>query len=131
MILEKARELGIALSESQEFQAMLSAREAFDANEAVTKMLEEYQNKQQQIMDMLSGDNLDRAAVTALSSDVEALQTQLTENPLFAAVMQAQNEFQNLMNQVNREIGRCIGMAEEEETIEASCSGSCAGCRST
>ena len=41
MILEKARELGIALSESQEFQAMLSAREAFDANEAVTKMLEE------------------------------------------------------------------------------------------
>jgi len=125
MILEKARELGIALSESAEFTRMNAAREAMEANEAVMNMLEEYQKKQENIVNQLSSGDMDRAEVVALSSDVEALQAQLLENPLFAEAMEAQDAFQHMMKLVNQEIARCIGVETEEDHA---CSGSCAGC---
>ncbi len=127
MILEKARELGLALSESEEFMRMQSARAAMEANEMITSMLEEYQEKQDRIVNMLSGDDLDRTAVAALSSDVEALQEQLLANPLFSEALEAQNAFQNLMGMVNKEIGSCIGVNGEGET-SGGCSGSCGSC---
>lgn len=125
MILEKARELGIALSESAEFTRMNAAREAMEANEAVMNMLEEYQKKQEHIVDQLSSGDMDRAEVVALSSDVEALQAQLLENPLFAEAMEAQDAFQHMMKLVNQEIARCIGVETE---ADHACSGSCEGC---
>lgn len=125
MVLEKARELGIALSETQEFQQMLEAKHIMDSDEALSALINEYQEKQQKMIEMLSGDDMDRALVASLSADVEAIQGQLTENPIFTKVMETQQSFQNLMQQVNREIGACIGMPQEEDHV---CSGSCESC---
>ena len=127
MILEKARDLGLALSESQEFLRMQSARAVLDANETVTSTLGDYQQKQEQLMDLLSSDNPDRLQVAALSHDVETLQEQLLSNPVFSEAMEAQNAFSQLMAQVNREISACIGVQQSEEGCGGSCSG-CSGC---
>ncbi|MEL7603218.1 MAG: YlbF family regulator [Bacillota bacterium] len=127
MILEKARDLGLALSESQEFSRMQSARAVLDANEAVTSTLQDYQQKQEQLLDLLSGDNPDRLQVAALSRDVETLQEQLLSNPVFSEAMEAQNAFSQLMAQVNREISACIGVQQSEGGCGGSCSG-CSGC---
>lgn len=127
MILEKARDLGLALSESQEFSRMQSARALLDANEAVTSTLQDYQQKQEQLLDLLSGDNPDRLQVAALSRDVETLQEQLLSNPVFSEAMEAQNAFSQLMAQVNREISACIGVQQSEGGCGGSCSG-CSGC---
>lgn len=125
MVLEKARELGIALSETQEFQQMLEARHILDNDEILSGLINEYQSKQEKMVEMLQGDDMDRALIASLSADVEAIQAQLTENPVFGKVMETQQAFQNLMQQVNREIGICIGMPPEEDHV---CSGSCDGC---
>lgn len=127
MILEKARDLGLALSESQEFLRMQSARAVLDSNEAVTSTLQDYQQKQEQLLDLLSGDNPDRLRVAALSRDVETLQEQLLSNPVFSEAMEAQNAFSQLMAQVNREISACIGVQQSEGGCGGSCSG-CSGC---
>ncbi len=129
MILEKARALGVALSESEEFSHMASARAALEENEAVSAMLSEYQQKQEQIIELLSADEMDRQMVATLSSDVEVLQGQLMENPLFMEAIEAQNTFQQLMTNVNREIGVCIGVMPHEHADGCShdC-GSCGGC---
>jgi cell fate (sporulation/competence/biofilm development) regulator YlbF (YheA/YmcA/DUF963 family) len=85
MILEKARDLGLALSESQEFLRMQSARAVLDSNEAVTSTLQDYQQKQEQLLDLLSGDNR-----TGWGSGAFArcgnLQKQLQSNPVFRAL---------------------------------------------
>ncbi len=125
MILEKARDLGLALSESPEFLRMQSARVVLDANETVSSALQDYQQKQEQLLDMLSGENPDRLQVAALSRDVETLQEQLLSNPVFSEAMEAQNAFSQLMTQVNREISACIGVQQSDE---GGCGGSCSGC---
>lgn len=125
MILDKARELGIALSETQEFQEMLRTKTALDENNAVSAMLKEFQDKQSELVNYLSEEEPDRLHVAALSRDVEALQEDLLENGVFAMAMQAQNAFQVLMREVNKEIAACIGMYTEENE---ECGGSCEGC---
>ncbi|MDL2235555.1 YlbF family regulator [Christensenellaceae bacterium OttesenSCG-928-L17] len=125
MILNKARELGIALSETEEFQRMGQARAVMEADQTVTDAMALFQAKQDELVALLSNDSPDRLLIASLSHEVEALQTQLLENPVFAEALEAQNAFQQMMNAVNREIGACIGAVAEEE---AGCSGSCEGC---
>ena len=126
MIIDKARELGIALSETEEFLRMVAAREAMENDENVNNMLEEYQSKQDQIVDMLSEPDCDRDAVVAMTADVERIQAALICDPVFSELMDAQNDFQQLMAKVNSVIGSCIGM--EPQPSDGGCSGSCSSC---
>ena len=126
MILDKARELGIALSESEEFLRMRQARALLDADSKITDTLMQFQDKQNELVTQLSGENPDQLLVASLSHDVELLQTQLLEIPLFAEAIEAQNAFQLLMSEVNKEIGACIGIETKESGGE--CGGSCDGC---
>jgi len=127
MILDKARELGIALSESEEFLRFQAARTVMDMNEGVTAALQEYREKQGQLVETLSTDSPDRLLIASLSRDVETLQEQLLANPVFSEAMEAQNAFQQLMSQVNREIAACIG-AESSSGVSG-CGGNCESCR--
>lgn len=126
MIIEKARELGLALSESKEFQRMNQARAAMEADEALVNALNEYNEKQNAIMKLMSGD-ADVSQVQGMSSELERLHDFLMESELFSALLEAQNDFQALMKRVNRAIGLCIGMEGEEES-ESSCGSDCSYC---
>lgn len=125
MVLEKARELGIALSESEEFIRFQTARSLMDMNQGVSATLQEYKDKQEQLVDLLSTDSPDRLLIASLSKDTEALQEQLLANPVFSEAMEAQNAFQQLMSQVNQEIAACIGA----DSDRSGCGGSCEGCK--
>ncbi|MDL2258350.1 YlbF family regulator [Eubacteriales bacterium OttesenSCG-928-K08] len=126
MVLDKARELGLALSESPEFQRMAAARAILDTDTLAFEALNTFKEKQSQLVELLSSEEPDRLIVAALSKEVEDLQNTLLSNPVFAEAMAAQNEFQSLMNKVNSEIAICIGM---EEAQAPDCSGgSCEGC---
>lgn len=127
MILDKARELGLALSETEEFKGMLCARINLEQNEAVCAQLDEFKDKQEALMTLLSGEDPDRLTVAELSREVETLQEDLLQNELFSNVMQAQNAFQTLMNEVNREIAACIGL-EAEESGGCACGDGCSSC---
>ncbi len=126
MVLEKARELGLALSQSEEFIRMSVAQNAVESDEIVTEALAEFKAKQNELVDLLAEDEADKLQIAALSHDIELLQAQLVENPLFMAVMEAQNAFSALMNMVNQEIGACIGLQTQESS--EGCQGSCSGC---
>ena len=54
MVIEKARELCIALSESQEFRRMLQARAAIEKNETLANTINLLQEKQRMIADLLA-----------------------------------------------------------------------------
>lgn len=126
MVLEKAKELGLALCQSEEYVRMQESQAALEADSQLCAVMAEFRDKQEELMQTLqSEDGQDRLLVAAISRDVDALQGQLLENPIFQAAMEAQNSFQNLMQAVNREIAVCIGAPQEEEE---GCSGSCSGC---
>lgn len=127
MIIEKAKELGIALSESDEFRAMNDAQRAMEEDEALMAKLSDFNEKQNRMMELLSADEGDQAQVSLLSAQMEALRTQLIEDDTFVKMLETQTVFQALMKRVNRAIGLCIG-AEIEDEEEAGCGGNCLGC---
>ena len=124
--IDKARELGVALANSPEFMRLSEARERVDANAAVTDLIQEFRNKESEIVSMMEEDDVDREGVVILTSDIERIKEQLLTNQLFTELVEAQQAFSNLLSAVNREINVCIGIEEPEETA---CSGSCAGCK--
>lgn len=127
MIIEKAKELGIALSESDEFRAMNDAQRAMEEDEALMAKLSDFNEKQNRMMELLSADEGDQAQVSLLSAQMEALRTQLIEDDTFVKMLETQTVFQALMKRVNRAIGLCIG-AEIEDEEDAGCGGNCSGC---
>lgn len=133
MIIEKARELGIAISESEEFINMTRTREAMEADEQLMANLNEYNAMQQSIMDIMSSDTDNTQAVQDMSRDIERLHDELLANETFHAMLEAQARFQQLMKQVNRVIGLCIGAEEHNEPDsdkeeEGGCNGCCSHC---
>lgn len=128
MVIDKARELGIALSESPEFQRMLRARAAIEENETLVNAIALLEEKQRLIADRLAeGEDSDcRIDLATLSNEIDDIQRDLMESPPFIEMLGAQHEFETLMQRVNREIAACIGADLNEDA--ASCSGNCGGC---
>ena len=109
MILEKARELGIALSESDEFINMTRTREAMEAYTQLMDELNQDNAMHEAIARLLTMDGDNQAEIQQMSRDIERLHDELIANETFRAMLEAQAEFQQRMKRVNAIIGRCIG----------------------
>ena len=113
MVIEKARELGIALSESQEFRRMLQARAAIEENETLANTINLLQEKQRMIADLLAegGDSDNRIDLSTLSNEIDDIQTELMESGPFVEMLDAQHAFEALMQRVNRVIAASAAAA--------------------
>ena len=112
---------------------MTRTREAMEADEQLMANLNEYNAMQQSIMDVMSSDTDNTQAVQDMSRDIERLHDELLANEAFHAMLEAQARFQQLMKQVNRVIGLCIGAEEHnepdsDEEEEGGCNGCCSHC---
>ena len=126
MIIDKARELGIALSETPEFQAMIQAQKLLEEDVAVSALMAELQNTKSEIIDMMTQEDADATLMQAGSSRMEEIKEQLLNSPVFKDAVKAQDEFQKLMDIVNREIGACIGVPMDDD--DEACTGDCHRC---
>ncbi len=102
MIIEKATELGMALSNSDEFRRLQAAKAAMDADKHVNELMEQYTQKQDKMVSMLENADSEGIEVSAIAKEIDDIQTELVENPVFEEMMEAQHCFANLMNEVNR-----------------------------
>lgn len=128
MIKEKATELGLALSNSEEFKRVQQAKAAMDSDAHVNSLMEQYTKKQEQMVAMLENEDSDGMTVSAIAKEIEDVQNELMGDPVFLEMMEAQNQFANVMNEVNTVISAYINLAPEEENRSSGCSGDCSGC---
>lgn len=122
-IHDQARELGIALANSEEYKTMLAAQVDVETNEALSALLNEFRVKRSAMMELMQSGDFENNLILELSSDVDRLQTQMMENPLFAKMMDAEREFSELLASVDREINECIGGGRG-----SACNGNCSSC---
>ena len=127
MIIEKATELGMALSNSDEFRRLLSAKAAMDADKHVNELMEQYTQKQDKMVSMLENADSDGIEVSAIAKEIDDIQAELMGDPVFEEMMEAQRCFASLMSEVNKTIGAYIGM-NTEKSSGSGCSGNCSGC---
>ena len=124
-MIELARELGLALANSCEFVQMKQAQSDFEKNEAITRLMQELNDKRNRLISILADeDGVDLEAVS-LTNDIDRLEAQLKESPLYAEVLSAQSAFSAVLSAVNDEINACIGA---ETSSSNGCSGECGGC---
>lgn len=122
----KTRELGQALLESPEYQAMKAAEDKAMANQQAAQTMGEYLEKKGQVEQLLAGERPDPAALKALSDQMDQLQEQLHAIEDIAALTQARQAFSDLIDQVNQVL-RFIVTGQLQPDQE-SCSGSCSSC---
>ena len=126
-MLELARELGLALANSPEFINMKQAQGAFESSEAIQALMNELNEKRDRLIRLLAEDSADDLEAVSLTNDIDRLEEQLRESPLYEELVAAQGSFSTVLNAVNEEINACIG-GSSSSGCAGDC-GSCGGCK--
>lgn len=126
-IVEKARELGVALANTDAYKRMLAAQVSVESNVALKSLLDEFQLKRGMLVEMFQKGDYDNGLVLEISKDTERLQAQMMENPVFSDMLDAEKQFSELVASVDQEINACIGGKKDSSGCSGNC-GSCGGC---
>ncbi len=124
-MIELARELGLALANSAEFIRMKNAQNAVEQNEGINAALTELREKRERLVNILAEEETDNLEALRLTNDIDRLEGQLQDNPLFLELLEAQAAFSTVLRTINDEINACIG---GETSESASCEGDCSSC---
>lgn len=124
-LIELSRELGLALANSCEFTSMKHAQNNFEQNEAITALMQEMNDKRDRLISILADEEGDDLEAVSLTNDIDRLEAQLKESPLYEELVAAQTAFSTVLTAVNDEINACIGA---ETSSSQGCSGDCGGC---
>ena len=128
-MIELARELGLALANSAEFIRMKNAQNAVEQNEGINDALTELREKRERLVNILAEEETDNLEALRLTNDIDRLEGQLQDNPLFLELLEAQAAFSTVLRTINDEINACIGgETSESASCEGDC-GSCGGCK--
>ena len=122
-IMELAAQLGQAIKADPRIAKMEEARIAYEKDEAIQSMMLEYNTQQIALAEEYKKSPVDQKIVEAIENRLDEIVSQVTSNPIFAQVNEAQEAVNKLMNEVNAEI-------EFQITGQRPCSHDCHTCGS-
>ena len=122
-IMELAAQLGQAIKADERIAKMNEAREAYESNEDIQKLMLEYNAQQIALAEEYKKDPVDQKIIEAIENRLDEIVEKVTTNPVFAMVNEAQEAVNKLMNEVNAEI-------EFQITGQRPCSHDCSSCGS-
>lgn len=126
-ITEKAQLLADAIARSPELAELHSMEDAMTADESAQQLIAELQKAQERFMELQQNNQElseeDRKAVDEIETRVEA-------NPAIAAYMKAQDNFTQMLDNVNAILaGAIAGSSDSCSCGDSGCSSSgCGGC---
>lgn len=115
-ILEMARQLGQLIKDSDEMKRMDIAETAYDADEKLHTLIDEYNAQDSALQNAKDG-----AFTEAIQERMNSIYETVVANPVYAEYMEAQQEVQRLMHSVNDEINFVV-------TGHRGCSHDCEEC---
>ena len=127
-IIELAHALGEEIAKSDEIRALESAKDAFQADLELQKMMSEYEAERRALGEEFakSAEESDKNVIETLKKRLEELSGEIVKNENYAKFAAAQQAMDALMADVNAEIKFCI-TGERPSTCTHDCS-TCAGC---
>lgn len=122
-IFEKARELGIMLSETTQGKKLADAKYIFDGNEQAQKLFFEYQQKRNEIREKAKNNTL-----TGEEKEVfDKMTNEVQENAIIMELLIAENEFSEFMAMV-LDLVKATADGEMPEATSLGCTGNCSSC---
>jgi len=115
-VIEKAKELGQELVDSEEYKELKRKESALYDDEEATSLLEEYENINKQLQ-------MARANGQEVNDDqqkkMQSLQMKMENNPSIKSYIESQKKFNEVMSSVNKIInGYITGEQQEQEAAQ-------------
>ena len=126
-ILEQARILGKALSESEEFTKYYAAEAAFKTDDTAIALIEEYTANQEKYVEKLQAEDITPEEMVNVKNKMAQDYNNLLKNDVIREYTQTKEAAEELLAKVNKIIKFYI-VGEEEHSHEGGCSGSCSTC---
>lgn len=123
-IFEKARELGEMITETEQGKRLNDARFVFDGSEEAQRLLFEYTDFRQKIQYQMENGEMSKEKFEEAKEYMAKKADELKAHPIVGEMLQAENEFNFVVNQV-MEILKATITGEESS---GGCNGSCSGC---
>lgn len=124
-ILTKARELGQAIVDSEEFKALKAAEEAQEKDADAMELLLKYNTDRKALAEEISTGNVSEERMAEIREQLEESFEKVMSNPTIAAYSEAQQKFDAIVQQMNAILTYFI-----TGEISGGCSGNCSGCSS-
>ncbi len=121
-ILTKARELGEAIVESEEFKTLKAAEEAQENDEGAMALLKSYNDERKALAEEISK-GVPEERMAEIRKILEDRFEEVMSNPVIAEYSEAQQTFESIVSQMNAILTYYL-----TGEISASCGGNCAGC---
>ncbi len=111
-VIKKARELGKALKETEEYKEFLEAQKALDGDENIQNLLKEYDEKAKDIqVKQMTGESIEEDMM-----NLQKLEKEIVESESMVRYTQAERKFKELVDSANRAIVEAMeGESEEKE----------------
>ena len=119
-----AAQLGQAIKEDERMIRMEKAKEAYESSEKIGNLMMEYGIQQQALTAMGDSADIDTDALTRIQDRIDEIYAEITTDPLFKELEEAQNDVNELMETVNNTI---MFNATGKTPCSHDCS-SCSGC---
>ncbi len=104
-ISEKANELAEVIKQTQEYEDLKSAEAKLKLDPAAQDLISEFQEKQEKLQSaQQTGEQVDQDVVQSL----QGLQGQMQGNETIKNLMEAQQQFDEIMKQVNETITQAL-----------------------
>ena len=127
-IIEKAQELGTMIANSPEAARVSTSADAMNANEEAVNLLQTYNQNRREATEKLRGTDPSKEDLQNFKEYVQAEFEKIAKNPLIAEYLEANREFENMVNQVNAVLEYFI--TGQEANNGGGCSGNCSSCSS-
>ncbi|MBQ6795566.1 MAG: YlbF family regulator [Clostridia bacterium] len=124
-ILTKARELGQAIVDSDEYKTLKKAEEAQEKDEEAMALLVEYNNVRKALAEEINSGEVSDERMAEIRTKLEESYEKVMSHPTISGYYEAQKKFEAIVGQMNSIL--TYFMTGE---ISGGCSGNCSGCSS-
>ena len=125
-IFELAAELGKALKADEKLVRLEAAKNAYESDRELQKMMVEYEVQQRALQGEMVKEERDTLFIDTIQKRIDTLYHSIMEHPVFAELNEAQSDVNELMNAVNNTITFNITGEMPSCTHDCStCGGSC------
>ncbi|MBR6754258.1 MAG: YlbF family regulator [Clostridia bacterium] len=121
IVIEKAKELALAIAASQEFIVMRATEDAATQDEAMAEAFAKYEEMHQEMEACTAMQQPDFERMAEIDEKMKKLQQEMQALPMALAMQKARKGFTDMMAAVNAELSKVLAP-------ESSCSGDCHSC---
>ena len=126
-VMNKAQELAMAILNSETYTKMHQLELQLAKDGEATAAIADMAEKRKNVEDLLASADMDPEVLAKAADAMEEAEKKMNAVPIIREAKESRNDFNQMMNNVNR-ILRLVITGETEEEAPSGCTGNCASC---